>query len=257
MSYIQLVQNYLYGNAYSAQPDDDITEGGYACFSKYPNGQRVWLNGVSAIINVYILYLTYSTVKCQSRECDPRLVKHVKPNLIEKICGAMSLCVLITQICYKTYQKKAIFMLNLCHQTLFLEAYLLLLPKTRKSGLVFICYMTWLCGSYMAVFFPNTTGLNMPYEIELFWLEHILICIGPMLLIYSGRYGFYKESLWMTVKKQYFGMACALIIQRFVIGPTAILTWVNLNYMICPNTSKRRLPAARTPLLSADTRSCA
>ena len=43
----------------------------------------------------------------------------------------------------------------------------------------------------MALAFPSLDGLNQPFEVAMFHIEHYLAICGPMILIAFGRFGHY------------------------------------------------------------------
>ena len=57
--------------------------------------------------------------------------------------------------------------------------------------MVFLQYFMYL--EYQALKFPVTTGMELPLEVELFWIEHLLGAFGgPLALALSGRYCFFE-----------------------------------------------------------------
>lgn len=67
--------------------------------------------------------------------------------------------------------------------------------------MIFVAFMRWAFCPWFALMFPSLEGLSLPFELEVFYCEHILAAfIGPTLLILGGRYGKFNESFWMIVK---------------------------------------------------------
>jgi uncharacterized membrane protein YwaF len=77
---------------------------------------------------------------------------------------------------------------------LLFSAILLTTKKTKFKGFLFILIMRGMFGPYTAITLPDLDGLDLPYEIELFFIEHILGIIGPLVLVLFGnrRYGFFR-----------------------------------------------------------------
>jgi len=71
--------------------------------------------------------------------------------------------------------------------------------------------MSWIFGSYLAFLFPNTNGIDLLFEIELFWIEHALLCITPFILIFSKRYESYQHSKIIMMTNHFFGFALACL----------------------------------------------
>jgi TMEM164 family len=107
-------------------------------------------------------------------------------------------------MCYFTYflqsymkyaNGKGIFMNNPCHYVVLFSAILLTTDKNKYTATLYVSYTRWLFGPYSALMFPVLVGFNLPFEQELFFIEHYFAAfIGPLTLILCGRYGFILES---------------------------------------------------------------
>ena len=88
------------------------------------------------------------------------------------------------------------FMNNPCHIVILMQGFVLLTKKSKFTTFVFICSLRWLYGVFLVWFiitkalrYPVLCGLNLPFEVELYWIEHILgALIGPLTLTLSGRF---------------------------------------------------------------------
>ncbi len=53
-------------------------------------------------------------------------------------------------------------------------------------------YSRWWFCPWFAIIFPSLSGMELPFELEFFYLEHYLAAfVAPVLLMLSGRYGFF------------------------------------------------------------------
>lgn len=103
--------------------------------------------------------------------------------------------------------------MNPCHTVVLCQVFLFLLPKSRATVFTYICYMRWLYGTYSALIFPSLEGLDLYFEKEMFWLEHIMgTFAGPLVLVACGRYGY--ADLRYFVADSFFGWESHIIYMR-------------------------------------------
>ena len=82
---------------------------------------------------------------------------------------------------------------NPCHVILLFSGILLVTEKTKTKAIIFVSYLRWLFGPYSALALPALEGLDLPFEVFFFWIEHYLAAfVGPLTLMLFGRYGFVK-----------------------------------------------------------------
>jgi hypothetical protein len=162
------------------------------------------------------------------------LVKDPNPSRLEKLCGYFSIVVYLMTCYYKFATKRFVFMNNPCHFVLLFEIILLLTKKTPLMGVFFVQFTKWIFCPWFALIFPVLNGLDFPFELETFYLEHYLgAFICPIALFCSGRYGFLKENLWNHIVMQWFGFAIHSLYMRIYIAPICIYSWANLNFSLC------------------------
>lgn len=83
------------------------------------------------------------------------------------------------------------------------------------------------------MFFPTLNGLNLPFEVETFFAEHYLACLGPSVLMLCGRYGEVFEGLGTLLKHQLFGFGTHILYMKLINIPVSHFTWANINFMLC------------------------
>lgn len=78
-------------------------------------------------------------------------------------------------------------MLQPCHITTFIQ-FISLLSNNSYSIVLSLLTLPMVNGSGGAFLFPDTTGLDQFKEVEMFWVQHILLQTLPfyLLLRYSG-----------------------------------------------------------------------
>ena len=56
-------------------------------------------------------------------------------------------------------------------------------------------YSRWWFCPWFAIIFPSLSGMDLPFELEAFYIEHYLAAfVAPVVLMLSGRYGFLFEG---------------------------------------------------------------
>jgi len=132
---------------------------------------------------------------------------------------------------YKFPQGKGIFLLNPCHIVLLIEAYLLLVHKTEKQNVLFANFASLLFSPWCGLVFAVHVGLNGPYEVEMYWFEHILSAIiNPLILMIGGRY---RDRQFFDFRYRLIGFAFFSLYHRVVLMPLSLATWANLDQTLC------------------------
>lgn len=139
------------------------------------------------------------------------------------------------QVTFKLATKQVIFLLNPCHVITALQIVLLMMPPSNLVTALFRIHIYFLNGAVLALLFPVTNTLLLPFEAELYWIQHAMMLIAPFhMMRLKGAYtverlGDFSWSIMST------GIQC---LYSFVgLQAIALLTTMNLNGMLCPNIS--------------------
>jgi len=87
------------------------------------------------------------------------------------------------EVAYKFATKQLIWLLNPCHVTSFVQMYLLASEATSKNNHVFQMMLHVMHGPVAALVFPVTDSLLLPFEKEIYWIQHIIIIVIPIYLV--------------------------------------------------------------------------
>lgn len=121
-------------------------------------------------------------------------------------------------------------MLNPCHFEVLISAILLTSKKTKLTSYIFIAFHRLQFGPWAALIFPVLDGLDLPFEPEMFFIEHYFAAIiGPVALIMFGRYGYFG-NLKEYMTSQFFGFSLFVLYQRVSI--TSNLDFINSIFFI-------------------------
>jgi len=96
---------------------------------------------------------------------------------------------------------------------------------------VFANLLSNIFSPFCGIVFAVNIGLNLPYEQELYWIEHYLgAIVNPLALIIGGRY---RSRRYFDFSYQIIGYAYFSLYHRFFLFPVSLLTWANLDQILC------------------------
>lgn len=140
------------------------------------------------------------------------------------------------ELCYKFATSQAVFIVNPCHMLCVIHILLLALPaKTAFTTYLFRFHLFFIHGPVMAVIFPVTNTLFLPFEVTTYWVEHALLLIIPFYLLRQGGYFTvepFKDLAWVFMSYGIWGLY-----HWGFLDPLAIFTLGNVNSMLCPAIS--------------------
>ncbi|KAG0257072.1 hypothetical protein BG011_004181 [Mortierella polycephala] len=145
------------------------------------------------------------------------------------LCGSYALTVY-----HKVFGDNFLYLLQPCHVNLLLLIFTMVGPQESKvTRMAFNSYLHYLWATIFALSFPDTTENGLWFVIENFWLEHYLLLLVPIYLIYTGRFVVFPLSFSYAV----FSYALFSLFHSFVLSGFGLLTGHNLNYMLVPPNS--------------------
>lgn len=143
----------------------------------------------------------------------------------EIVVGSGLILIGLCILCCKIISFSGVYAIQPCHLTCFVEGIALLLNPQESSIPTFIAIylLPSLFGANLALIFPDTVGLELPYELELFWIEHWLIVIVPLYLLLRNNKVALKYvngfsiaiGLWSLLILHYFIYQVRLLAQVF------------------------------------------
>jgi hypothetical protein len=209
--------------------------GGDVCYAHTPMSTHVIESLGWMIVSLFLWYglninkhlnLLYKKAESELKKTHWTLLEHMFDQLLAFIHFAMYMQI----IYYKTNISSMINLIQPCHVVLLLEG-VALYTDEPLGVLITVLILPTLTGTLLATLFPDTTGLDQPYEMVSYWVQHILIQIIPLYLLLR------KGSLALKLfdfKTVFVGLWILSFLHFSLYEIVDISLKVNVEFMLCP-----------------------
>jgi hypothetical protein len=128
-----------------------------------------------------------------------------------------------------------IYILQPCHLMLIFQC-LALFCSAEFSSAVAVFTIPPMVGAYLAIAFPDTSGLDQLFEVEAYWAEHAVITIiTPIFLLWRDGYS-HKLLQFSYI---FLGVWLLILYHWIVLESIDLLTLVNVDFMLCPTSAMK------------------
>lgn len=161
---------------------------------------------------------------------------HAKRSWFDVALATVHMAVFYQLVNYKMVSRTMLIQLQPCHIILALQAFILMSPPRKLPLVLSLLHLPWMAGCLAAMVVPDTQGLLQFFEVEIYWIEHILVAITtPLYLMLRHEAAvtrlFNSDALLC-------GVWTLLPFHWPLVASINFYTKVNLNFMLCPTEGR-------------------
>ena len=164
--------------------------------------------------------------------------------VFDRILGSLMLTIFMFLIYYKSNVFALCTLLQPCHLILLTQS--LALVSDGGGSVLLSAMQLPLMSHTLALFFPDTTGLDQPLEEDMYWYQHYLTAVVPLWLLMRNNYQVFKAIT--DNFSAIFGVMLAMVVLLHFgfYSPLDFMFKVNVQFMLCPGDGMRA-PLAAAP----------
>lgn len=205
--------------------------GGQDCVDFIPLWQRVLESGLACVFSAFAIWYGYQRVT---------LPEKIPPIERSDRCGKRVLLVVMCmtfgiELGFKFATRQFIWICNPCHITSMIQIYLLAAPPSKTVTAMFRMHLHMLQGAPIAILFPVINTRLLPFETEVYFIQHTLMMIIPYYLFRIG--GVYTAEKVSDMSWTFLSLGWLYFFHFVPLNYLAVLSHVNLNNMLCPAVS--------------------
>lgn len=205
--------------------------GGQECVDFIPLWQRLAEGGLACLFATCCILYAYKRITL------PEKIPHLENR---DLCGKrillVSMCLTFgIELGFKLATRQFIWIFNPCHVTSMIQIYILAAPPGKFVTAMFRLHLHMLTGAPIAILFPVINTRLLPFEIEVYFVQHVLMMIIPYYLMKTG--GVYTPEKLSDMSWALLSLGWLYFFHFVPLNYLAVLSQVNLNNMLCPAVS--------------------
>ncbi|KAK3810775.1 MAG: TMEM164 family-domain-containing protein [Benniella sp.] len=186
------------------------------------------------VIFLYSAHYFYRRALSPGSPISQRFAAYVPPSKKSKIEITVLILLaasLLTTAFQKWIRGGMLYLLQPCHMSALMLITVLAGPKDKKWPHILLnIYFHIMWGTMLALLSPDLRDYSLVFEVENFYIEHYLLILVPIYMIWSNRYVIWPVS--MNVALMSFSLFA--LYHSFILSSMALLKGQNLNYLLVP-----------------------
>lgn len=178
--------------------------GGPECVALVPGMQKIVETVFVVVLNSLQLWMVFPKLRLGKQ---PPMTTAESGGEVGRRIFLLVMCLTFgVELGFKFASQQMIWILNPCHIVTMIQIFLLAAPPSPFAAALFRLHVHWLGGATIALVFPVLNTRMLPFEVQIYFLQHILMLVIPLYLTRLGVYAVepLRDFSWSTAASAIF-----------------------------------------------------